>query len=90
MNNIYFTKHALLKMQERGASEDEVISAIMNGKREMAQRGFYSFRSNFEFHNIWAGKYYSVKQVMPIVSVEEEKMVVITVYSYYFQEGEQR
>ena len=48
------------------------------------------YRLNLEFKREWDGKYYSVQQVAPVVSEEPERFVVVTVYTFYFQEGEER
>ena len=31
------------------------------------------FRKNFDFHNYWKGKFYKIKQVIPIVAEEIDK-----------------
>jgi hypothetical protein len=41
-------------------------------------------------HSEWDGRYYGVQQVVPIVAEEAERFVVVTVYAFYFQEGEER
>ena len=33
---------------------------------------------------IWKGRYYEVKQVTPIVVEDEDRIVVVTVYVFYF------
>jgi len=85
---IVITKHAREKMADRGVSEEEIREAIMIGRREPAQRGLFQYRLNTEYHQFWGGKYYGMKQVMPIVAEEKDRYVVVTVYSYYFHEGE--
>lgn len=77
-------------MRARGASEDDVHQAIRIGEREPAQRGLFLYRLNLEFHQRWSGRYYRLKQVVPVVAEEPERIVVVTVYTFYFQEGEQR
>jgi hypothetical protein len=42
---------------------------------------------NLEYDGIWGGKYYRMKQVLPVVAEEAERYVVVTVYAFYFQEG---
>lgn len=87
---VVFTKHARQRMRERGAREDDVMEAIRIGEREEAQRGLVQFRLNLEFHREWDGRYYGVQQVLPIVAEEPDRLVVVTVYTFYFQEGEER
>lgn len=81
---IVFSSHAQEKMVDRGASEDEVELAISTGNREPARKGRVMFRKNFSYNREWRGKCYRVKQVVPIVSEEEDRMVVVTVFVYYF------
>jgi hypothetical protein len=85
---IIFTAHALQRMRERGAREEDVREAIRIGQREPAQRGLSLYRLNLEFKREWDGRYYGVQQVAPIVAEEATRMVVVTVYTFYFQEGE--
>ncbi len=87
---LVFTKHARAKMADRGVSEKQVIEALRIGLREPAQRGLWQYRLNVAFQRMWAGKYYGIQQVMPIVAEEEQRYVVITVYAFYFQEGQEK
>jgi hypothetical protein len=41
---------------------------------------------NFPFGKEWNGKVYNTKQVRPIFVEEADEIVVVTVYTYYFQE----
>jgi hypothetical protein len=87
---IIFTKHAREKMLDRGVSEEDVTKALRIGQREPARRGLWQYRVNMEFRREWAGKYYGMQQVMPVVVEEEDQYVVVTVYASYFQEGQER
>jgi hypothetical protein len=87
---IVFTAHARTCMHERGAREEDVREALRIGQREPAQRGLIQFRLNLEFKREWDGRYYGVQQVLPVVGEEEARLVVVTVYTFYFQEGEER
>jgi hypothetical protein len=86
---VVFSHHARKRMLERGASERDVLEAIRTGVREPAQRGLAQFRLNLDYNRRWRGRFYAVQQVAPIVAEEEGRRVVITVYTFYFQEGEQ-
>lgn len=77
-------------MLERGTREEDVCEAIRIGRREPAQRGLFLYRLNLEFRREWAGHYYGVQQVAAVVDEEEARFVVVTVYIFYFQEGEER
>ena len=48
------------------------------------------YRLNLEFQRLWDGRYYAIQQVAPIVAEEPDRFVVITVYTFYFQEGQNR
>ncbi|MBI4823475.1 MAG: DUF4258 domain-containing protein [Nitrospirae bacterium] len=80
---IKFSQHALDNMADRGASKEEVELAIKGGECFPAKKGRLSFRKNFSYNAIWKGKYYQVKQVIPIVAEEPDKFVVVTVYAYF-------
>jgi hypothetical protein len=85
---VIFTHHARERMQERGAREEDVRAALRLGQREPTQRGLAQYRLNIEFRREWAGRYYGVQQIVPAVDEEAERIVVVTVYTFYFQEGE--
>ena len=84
MKPILFSAHALQQLALRGASEEEVRTAIREGEPLPAREGRMSFRKNFPYRAAWKGKLYDVKQVMPIVIEETEALVVVTVYVFYF------
>jgi bifunctional N-acetylglucosamine-1-phosphate-uridyltransferase/glucosamine-1-phosphate-acetyltransferase GlmU-like protein len=81
---IVFTRHAQERCRTRGATEEDVIKAIRGGKREAAQRGLWLYRLNLQFQREWAGTWYAVQQVSPVVDEETERLVVITVFTFYF------
>ena len=81
---VSFSNHAKIKMVDRGTTEDEIIKAIEEGSSEPARKGCLMFRKNFTFNDNWRGKHFPIKQVAPIVKEEDNKLVVVTVYVYYF------
>ena len=81
---IVISNHAREQMLERGAREEEVIFAIEKGEFEPARRNRRLFRKNFQFNSIWRGRQYRIKQVAPLVADEGDKIVVVTVYVFYF------
>ena len=85
---IFFTYHALEQMDERGATREEVELAIKNGDREPARKGRLMCRLTLPFGKVWIKKLYSYKQVVPIIAEEEDQIIVVTVFTYYFQEGD--
>lgn len=84
MAEVSFSNHALTQMSERGISKEEVIETIETGERVPAKKGRKAFRKNFTFEKEWAGKIFHIKQVMPVVVEEKNRLVVVTAYSFYF------
>jgi len=84
MKPVVFTAHARKRMVERGAREEDVIAAIRIGERESAQRSLTLYRMNLEFHREWDGRYYRMQQVAPVIAEEQDRIVVVTVYTFYF------
>ena len=78
------SSHAREKMLDRGASEEEVKTAVRSGSSEPVRKGRLMFRKNFSYHGLWRNKHYAIKQVAPIVVEENECFVVVTVFVYYF------
>ncbi len=81
---VIFTNHALEQAELRGTDEVEMTTAIEQGEEIPAKKGRFMRRKNFEFNAIWQGKPYQIKQVAPVFVRENEKIVVITVYTFYF------
>ncbi|TET28297.1 DUF4258 domain-containing protein [Candidatus Aerophobetes bacterium] len=81
---IEISQHAREQMIERGVKEEEVLTAIRQGEAELTRSRRVMYRKNFQFNGVWRGKRYAVKQVVPIVIEESEKLVVVTVYTFYF------
>jgi hypothetical protein len=84
MKPIRFTRHAQDRCLQRGAAEDEVREAILNGIREPAQKGRLLCRLNIEFGKLWQGAVYPIKQVAPVVVETDTEITVVTVYVFYF------
>jgi len=76
--------HAFEQLQYRGVSKEEVIEAIRTASWQYSKSGKLECRRNFEYNNEWNMKWYKTKQVRPIFVEEQEEIIVITVYSYYF------
>jgi hypothetical protein len=83
---IRLSKHAMDQMIDRGTSTEEVKTAIQDGEEIPAKKGRKAYRKNFPFESYWKGRYYSIKQVMPIVREELGSFMVITVYVFYIGE----
>ena len=84
MKPIWFSRHALERIDLRGTSQAEVERAIKEGEREPAREGRFAYRLSLEYHGQWQGKHYQVKQVVPVVAEEAERLVVVTVFVFYF------
>jgi len=84
MAHVVFSRHARQQMRERGASEQEVVEAIAHGERTPAKHGRMTARRNFQYNRAWGGRFYRIKQVMPIVKDDRGRTVVVTVYTFYF------
>lgn len=84
MKPIRLTAHAVEQCAERGASEDEVRAAIERGAREAAKHNRTLYRRNFQYQAEWQGKFYAIKQVAPVIVEEQNEIVVVTVYTFYF------
>ena len=72
-------------MSERGATEEEVASAVTGGESFPAKLGRQGFRRNFAFDGLWRGRRYSTKQV-EVYAVEEDEgdWLAITVMVRYY------
>ena len=81
---IEISDHALGQMVERGVARDEVLAAIAEGDIETARRGRLLYRKNFPFNRAWKGRVYRTKQVAPVVAKDDDKLIIVTVYAYYF------
>ena len=46
------------------------------------------FRLNLQFNREWDGRNYAVQQIAAVVAEEKERLVVVTVNTFYFQEEE--
>jgi len=80
---VRFHPHAMERMLERGATEDEVRAAIEGGERIAAKYGRIGFRRNFSYDGEWQGRRYANKQ-LEVYAVEEQDWLVITVIVKYF------
>jgi hypothetical protein len=76
--------HALERLAERGATQDEVVATVESGERFPAKFGRSGFRRNFSFERTWRGRFYSTKQVEAYAVEGGEEWLVITVIVKYF------
>ena len=81
---VEISRHAREQMGLRGVDESEVVAAIRMGEAEPARHSRTMYRKNFQFNSTWRNRQYRVKQVAPVVAVEPDQIVVVTVYAFYF------
>jgi hypothetical protein len=84
MKPIRVSKHALRYTGKRGFTVAEIEDAIHTSPWMPAELGRLDCRKNFPYGKEWNGKVYATKQVRPIFVEEAGEIVVITVYTYYF------
>jgi hypothetical protein len=82
--SILIHPHARERMEERGATEDEVRVAISRGERFSAKLGRVGFKRNFPFESKRDGRFFRIKQVVVYGVEEGEDFIVITVVVRYF------
>lgn len=76
--------HALQRLPERGASEEEVIETVLNGEEFPAKFNRTGFRLNHPLEGIWRGKSYNTKQIEAYAVRENDHWLVITIIVKYF------
>ena len=83
--------HAIARMQERGASEEELTATIREGERFVAKFGREGLRRNFMFEALCRGRRYHIKQVEAFIKQveafaiwEDGDWLVISVIVRYF------
>jgi hypothetical protein len=85
MKPIRLSGHAKEQLFFRGTTEEEVIETIKKSPWQPAELGRLESRKNFTFEKEWNKKYYKIKQVRPIFVEEENEIIVVTVYTYFFE-----
>jgi hypothetical protein len=83
---IRMSKHALDYAHKRGFTTAEVEEAIRTSSWNAAELGRLDCRRDFAYGKEWNGKLYATKQVRPVFVEEAGEIVVITVYTYYFNQ----
>ena len=81
---IRFHPHALERMAQRGATEQEVIVAVETGEQFNAKFNRKGFRRNFAYEKQWRGKRYETKQVEAYAVQQDNDWLVISVITRYF------
>ena len=81
---IRYHPHALERMKERGATEDEVETIVKQGEQFPTKFNRTGFRRNFPFNNMWRGKYFENKQIEVYALSEGDDWLVISLITRYF------
>jgi len=63
---IEFSGHASEQLQFRGATEAEVVEAILTAPWHPAENDRMECRKDYSFESVWNRRHYAVKQVRPI------------------------
>jgi hypothetical protein len=82
---IYFTRHAREQMHARGATAEEVELVIRGTSWQSAEKGRQTAARVFAFRRERFGRFYQAKEVVPIFVEEAERIVVVTVYTFFSQ-----
>jgi len=81
---IRFHPHALERMRERGATEQEVRLTVLEGEQFPVKFGRTGFRRNFPFQGQWRGRDFAFRQVEAYALEEEGDWLVITAIVRYY------
>jgi hypothetical protein len=81
---VRFHPHALERLRERGATEDEAAATVLYGEQFSAKFGRTGFRRNFPFTTEWRGRRFGNKQVEVYAVQENSDWLVITAIVRYF------
>ncbi len=82
---VRLSAHAMSRARERGASEDEIIAAILHGSREPARQGKWRVKHQLPYggRSPFGEMRYNEKTVEVIYADEPGEVVVITVKVFY-------
>jgi len=80
---IRIEEHTLMRANERGATENEIIETIKNGIIIKAKLERLAKSKIFSFNNIRNGKYYEQKKIEVYYIIEHNEIITITVYVFF-------
>lgn len=75
--------HTLERAAERGASSEEIIDVITNGRPIPAKYGRLGKSKIFNFNQTRLGRFYEQKQIEVFFAIEGDAIVTATVYVFY-------
>lgn len=81
---IEFSDHAKESMGKRGANTDEVRMAVTEAEWTEVKQGRLEAILDFLYNSNWNKKHYAIKQINPVFAVEQDRIMVIMVYVFYF------
>ncbi len=76
--------HALERLSERGATEEEVRAAVLGGESFLAEFDRTGFCRNFRFDSVWRDRHDSMNQVGLFAVGEGADWLVITVVTRFY------
>ena len=82
---IHLTTHAREQMRARRATAEEVEAVIRTAAWQPAEHNRQTAAKVFPFRQEHFGRYYECKEVVPVFVEEPERIVVITVYTFFSQ-----
>ena len=75
--------HTLQRAIERGATEDEIKDTLEKGVNILARQGRLGKSKTFAFNKERNGKYYEQKKLEVYYTIEQQRIITITVYVFY-------
>ena len=88
MKPIRFSAHALDQAAHRGATVGEVVTTVREEPWRPADRGRFEAAREFVYNADWNGTRHGMKRVRPIFAERTSEIVIVTVYTYYYSDGE--
>jgi hypothetical protein len=81
---IRLSNHARGYLARRGFTETEVEQVIRTAGWRRTRGGRWEASLEFPYNRTWNGTTYATKKVRPIFVEEATEIVVVTVYTYYY------
>jgi hypothetical protein len=81
--NIIIEPHTLIRAEERGTNNIEIIDVINTGYEAQAKNNRKCKFKVYEFNQERNGKIYKQKRVEVFYLIENEIIITVTVYVYY-------
>ena len=85
MKPIHFTFHARQQIKDRNTTIEEIEITICKGKWFPAGHGRLTTSMSFKFNKEHYGRLYTSKDVVPVFVEESDRIVIITVYTFFSQ-----